>query len=263
MKKEDIACNGCLCFSCKEKGQYEDCECPCPNFPNPSGIVIGCCLRGTHSTSKTAAEYCREYGISSLYHITPLENIPSILQYGLKCHEYANKDGLLRYSCSDANVQDLRKDKFLGGMNAYYYVPLFFSEKPPMLWNIEHNKEHFGRVIVYICIGGEIIGKKGIYFSDGNIASQSTKAYSNLSDLNKLDWEGIRMWNPEKLGSKEATRIKSAEVLVPFVISPSWFQKVIVPDREAKAELESSVTESISIEIKPEFYFTVRGHRRY
>ena len=38
-------CNGCLCFSCEEKGQHELCKCPCPGFPKHVGRKTYCSSR--------------------------------------------------------------------------------------------------------------------------------------------------------------------------------------------------------------------------
>lgn len=204
-------------------------------------------------------KYCRDYEISTLYHITPTENIPSIMHYGLLCHNLVKEGNISNVSCSNPEIQENRSRRPVGDLTANDYVPLFFSEKPPMLWAIEHNKEHFDKVMVYICIKGEIIGEEGVCFSDGNIAANKTTKYYDIEDLEKLEWEKIRKWNPDECGFEEAKRIKSAEVLVPSRIERSWFQKLIVPRPREKRILEILLPKHISIVIKPEFYYTFIG----
>lgn len=150
-----------------------------------------------------------------------------------------------------------------GGLTANDYVPLFFSERTPMLAAIEYNENNWGMVMVYICIKPEIIGEGGVCFSDGNIASNATAKYYSLEDLGKLDWKDIWGWNPDQVGLDEAKRIKSAEVLVPNRIAPSWFEKLIVPDGEAKTSLTNIIPCPFPIEVNSEFYFTDRGKKRY
>ena len=205
--------------------------------------------------------YCRDYGISTLYHITPMENTLSIMEHGLFCYNLTEDQNLLETSCSNHEIQERRSQSFVGDRSANDYVPLFFSEKSPMLYAIEYSKEHMGKKIIYICIKGEIIGEKGVWFSDGNVASNQTIRYYSLGDLRKLDWDLIRAFNQDKYGFEEAKRIKSAEVLIPSVIEPRWFEKLIVPSLEAKLKLQPMLPQPmLPIEIKPEFYFNPAGY---
>lgn len=44
-KEEFEVCNGCLCFTCDEKGEHEECKCPCPGFPKSPSKTIECYVR--------------------------------------------------------------------------------------------------------------------------------------------------------------------------------------------------------------------------
>jgi hypothetical protein len=220
--------------------------------------------KNTWLTGNAAKYYCEHQGISNLYHITPIENILSIMKNGLFCYNIIMSKNYPHSSCSNSDIQENnRAHKIVGGKSANDYVPLFFSEKPPMLKAIEDKHEFAGKVIVYICIGCELIGQEGIYFSDGNIACNGTQVYHKLEDLAKLDWRNIREFHSETLGLAEAKRIKSAEVLVISRIDPSWFEKFIVPDQEAMDSLKELLPQAVPIEIKPEFYYTYRGQKRF
>jgi hypothetical protein len=208
--------------------------------------------------NKSAAEYCKTFGIETLYHITMMVNIPSILINGLLSHNKVKEQKVWVFSRSNQEIQGIRAQKPIRDLTANDYVPLFFSKKTPMLCAIETAENSISVPMVYISIKPEIIGEKGVYFSDGNIASKSTKEYCQLEELAKLDWGNIRGWNPDNIGFDEAKRIKSAEVLVPHMISPKWFKKLIVPDEETKAKL-SNLPYNLPIEVNSEFYFTDRA----
>jgi len=47
-EEEYEICNGCLCFTCDEKGEYEDCKCPCPEFPRSPSITVECYVKVGH-----------------------------------------------------------------------------------------------------------------------------------------------------------------------------------------------------------------------
>jgi len=44
-KEEFDICNGCLCFTCEEKDEHEDCRCPCLGFPKDPNITTICYIR--------------------------------------------------------------------------------------------------------------------------------------------------------------------------------------------------------------------------
>lgn len=216
-------------------------------------------------TNNTTQLHNKYFGLSTLYHITPIENIHTILLYGLFSHNLVNAENLSVASCSRSEIQERRSKILIGGKPATDFVPLFFSERPPMLFEIQ--RKYPGRKMVYICIRAEIIGEKGVCFSDGNIANtqeiagmkHSTKIYSELKDLEKLDWKRIKQFDQVNCFFDEAKRIKSAEVLVPAKIDHSWIEKLIVPDDEAKSSLEEETlfpgSYDIPVEVKSDFYF--------
>ncbi len=213
-------------------------------------------------TNKPTTDYCKEFGIETLYHITSLGNIPSILINGLLSYNATKQRKVWVSSCSNREIQGRRAQKLIGGLTANDYVPLFFSKKTPMLCAIETAANSSGVAMVYICIRPEIIGEKGVYFSDGNVASNATKNYCRLEELISLDWKNIFGWNREEIGFEEAKRKKSAEVLVPHCINPTWFSKFIVPDKEAESELSFGLPYDIPVEVNREFYFTDRAKKR-
>jgi hypothetical protein len=214
-------------------------------------------------SSENAFEYCSNYGIQTLYHITRMGNIPSVLKRGLLSHNRIRKEEIRVFSSSNQEIQESRSQIEVGDLKGNDFVPLFFSNKTPFLYRIEMTPENEDIAMVYVCIKPEILGEKGVYFSDGNIAcTKTTKTYSNLDDLSKLDWKNIWNFNPDGIGWDEAKRVRSAEVLIPHRIAPEWFQKLIVPDEQAKQTLLRNIQLSIPIEVNRDFYYTDRGKKR-
>jgi hypothetical protein len=220
-------------------------------------------LEKTDSCSESALKYCRKYSIQTLYHITRMGNIPRILKKGLLSHNRIREQEIRFFSSSNQEIQESRSRIEVGDLKGNDYVPLFFSSKTPFLYAIEMNPENNDLAMVYVCIKPEILGEKGVFFSDGNIAcTKATKTYCNLDDLSKLDWKNIWEFNPNDIGWDEAKRVRSAEVLFPHRIAPEWFQKLIVPDERAKQTLLRNIQSNIPIEVNRDFYYTDRGKRR-
>jgi hypothetical protein len=213
-------------------------------------------------SAKLAEMRFNAFGIETLYHITPIANIPSIFQHGLLSYNQVLTKGLDVNSSSNPDIQWLRDSMRVGDRPANDYVPLFFSERNGTLAAMEYDEKNLGRVIVYICIKREILEVEGVWFTDGNVASgRKTRQYCNLEDLEKLDWNTIREEYQIVKDDEEKKRIKAAEVLVPFRIDHSWFQKLIVPDEEAKSSLKELLPSPMTVQVEPDFYFTSRGKR--
>jgi hypothetical protein len=207
----------------------------------------------TNQTSLTAfCNFIIKYLAPILYHITAIENIPTIMEKGILCRNSMLIQKANNVSYSNSEIVENRSTISIGNKTASDFVPLFFAEKPPMLSAIEH---HQHSTIVYICIKGKIIKEEGVHFSDGNIACRGrTNIYANINSLVELDWANIRTFNETNCGFEEAKRVKSAEVLVPLRIDPDWFMGFIVPNEDAKNTLYNYGIE-LPIEVNPDLYF--------
>ena len=71
--------------------------------------------------------------IRELYYITPIANIPSILEYGILSHNYSLKRD--HYSVAMREIQVRRKDKKIPGTKnqLHDYANLYFDAHNPML----------------------------------------------------------------------------------------------------------------------------------
>lgn len=69
----------------------------------------------------TDADY-HQYEICFLYHLTHVDNMPSILKHGLLSHNSAHARGLVMEDLSDPDVQDRRADRRRGDRPLHDYV---------------------------------------------------------------------------------------------------------------------------------------------
>jgi len=158
-------------------------------------------------------------GQTCLYHLTSLENLPSIVRHGLLPR---NRLSEFR-DVADAAVNARRRGiqfKGVGWKQAHDCVPMFFTTDTPMI----HSFGLRGRQLVWVVIDVEqlVLTRAHLVFTDGNLAAVRSKAYWSAKFLNLLDWQIIRSEGFPKGASDDAIRewkrIKSAEVLAhPFV----------------------------------------------
>jgi hypothetical protein len=149
----------------------------------------------------------RSYGIDCLWHMTHLDNIPSILQKGLVSHERAVP--IKRVDISDPDVQRLR-----GGSDPIFnrklkaYSPTYIKIRNPMLYRLKADSES----LCLLEISLESLDYHDVLFTDGNAASRETKFYSDPADLKHLPWDVLNSeyWNDFISGKRK----RCAEVLV-------------------------------------------------
>jgi len=207
----------------------------------------------------------QRYGIELFYHLTHVDNLASILKHGILCKNEVEQKELNYTRIDDPEIQELRGRRDCQGRIFYLhdFVPLFFIPRPPMLYRIAKDERLPNQHdIAYIAVDPTVMLKPGSRFSDGNAASSRTNFYSSPEDLSKLNKEALfaDIWNdPDEKIKEERRRIKGAEVLVYYRISPIYFKWVYTSDNRRKLEALEAVKQAgldLKVKVKPNFYFT-------
>ena len=172
-----------------------------------------------------------------LFYISHIDNVESILKYGILSHNLAHSKELVKVDISHQEVNP-RRNRFensLGG-NIHDFAPLYFNQKNPMLYKLCKTMDRNN--LVLFRINPHILLANEVSFSDGNAASHSTNYYNNIDDFNKLNWKLIKQssWYNYEFGVKEGGRIMCSEVLVKnkiplFVINDIFVYDEKVLDR--------------------------------
>jgi hypothetical protein len=148
--------------------------------------------------------------IRFIYHMTAIDNLPSILESGLYSHNQAHQLKIIERDISDPKVQDIRasvRDP-IHNRELHDYVPLYFNPRNPMLYR----RKDIQNEIVILGIESMILHDENTIFSDGNAASKETKFYNDVSRLDQVCWDIVnaKSWTDIADGK----RIKCAEILV-------------------------------------------------
>ncbi|QKQ73850.1 DUF4433 domain-containing protein [Nostoc sp. TCL240-02] len=159
-----------------------------------------------------------------IYHITPIDNLPSILKSGgLAANSRLKKTDYI--DIAHGHIQDRRGlTRVPCGMGGYLhdYVPFYFAPRSPMLYaihkgNVEKYKGGQNKVI-YLVSEVEIIAsnKLDFVFTDGHAAVVAlSEFYDKLDDLCNIDWNIMKAnyWaNTDE--DNDRTRRRQAEFLV-------------------------------------------------
>ncbi len=187
-----------------------------------------------------------DHHVEYLYHMTHIENLPSILEHGLLAHGnlYQKED------ISNREVNDRRSLRDpIYGKRIHDYVPFYFSPRNAMLYALREMQNN----IVILEIKREVILADGTLFTDGNASSGGTSFSNDLSELDMIDWKCInaKYW----LDFSDGRRKKMAEVLVPNFVSIDDIEVILCNNHNLKSVVDLLTKENIESFVDRSFYF--------
>ena len=191
----------------------------------------------------------RSYGIRYLYHITHLRNLKSIATHGLLSHNRAHTaHSPADISGPDVQERRARRDPIYQ-KPLHDYVPLYFRARNPMLYRRRDRQSE----LAVLCVDRRVMQNPGVIFTDGNAASNRTSFYSDLTDLDKLDWDCLKAeyWPDFEDGGRK----RCAEVLVPELIPFDAVGRIVVQNEDARAAARAATSSHLDIPVKPEWFF--------
>lgn len=209
----------------------------------------------------------KKHQIERLYRIDHMKNLRSILEKGILCKNRVERLGISYRSIANPEIQERRKPRRYREGKPFClhdYVPCFLSPRPPMLYEVKHSKLADQRDVIYLSIDAQIMCYCTCIFSDGNAASEKTRFYFHLDDLDKIDWDVVRADIPQygdEQERKEWKRKKSAEVLVKDKIPVRFIKEIYTYDADAKRKVLhiidscSNVIPPLEIKIHKKWYF--------
>jgi hypothetical protein len=155
----------------------------------------------------------------SLWYMTHIRNLPSILRSGILSHATITRQKIQHKDVSDLEVQHRRSTTYetVYGRPLHDYVPLYFNPHNPMLSKLRANQHE----LIILEISPRRIMENQCVVSDGNAASPRSDYYELEEGLMHIDWALIRKgsW----YGVDDGKRRMCAEVLVPDKISAQHF----------------------------------------
>jgi hypothetical protein len=193
--------------------------------------------------------------IKSLFYITHIENLPSILQHGILSHGIVEARDIPYKPIYDIEIVSNRKKKETPNHRSLWeYANLYFQPRNPMMYRVVHEKGL--KELAVIGVKQDVLDGGDVLITDGNAANNPTSFFSVAEGLNVIQhqWKLIQSeyWNNED-GSK---RKIMAECLVPDVITPDLIHTIYVGDDETKQKAEKILTSSrVPIVPEPNFFF--------
>jgi hypothetical protein len=191
--------------------------------------------------------------ITEFYYITPIENMPSILEHGILSHTLATP--LKPTSLAMAEIQERRQNKQIpGARRLHEYANLYFDAHNPMLSKIRAQND----VICVLRIGTAVLNLPGVIISDHNAACDIARFLTVEQGLNLLNKERIfaRYWTHagDQNDEEKHKHEKCAEVLIPDKIEPRFILGSYVADEAALSNFQKLNIE-LPVLIKNDIFF--------
>jgi O-acetyl-ADP-ribose deacetylase (regulator of RNase III) len=199
--------------------------------------------------------------IKSLYYITHIDNLESILQHGILSHQLIQSQGIEFTPIYDSAIVSNRQTKTApDGKSLWEFADVYFQPRNPMLYRVLHEKD--AKSLAIIGIRPQILSSPGAFISLGNAASSATKIVPSTEGRTRISeiWNCIdsEWWNDVD-GSK---RKIMAECLIPGFITPDNIHTIFVASHDVSDAIRKLSLPS-SIEVVPEPTMFFRPARRF
>lgn len=192
----------------------------------------------------------QSFGVSSLWHMSHVDNISSILTNGIASNDAAHS----KFSPRDISNSDVQT--YRGRNDPYYhrrlheYAPTYLSIKNPMLYVKKDMNFH----LCILELSTDVVNDNQFLFTDGNAASKETRFFNKVSDFTQLPWSVLNAdyWNDFDDGKRK----KCAEVLIYPSIDKKYIKAVHCSNFTTKRMVEKNApSSSVPVKVSPELFF--------
>ncbi|PIC63460.1 hypothetical protein CSV79_11740 [Sporosarcina sp. P13] len=199
-----------------------------------------------------------------LYHMTHINNIPSIVKSnGLYSHSLIHKKSVSYQDVANIDIQDKRGQKIVPispGGNLHDYVPFYFAPRSPMLYAIVNGGISQEEIVYFMTNTQNVHRDENNYvFTDSHAIMRLTNFYSNLQDLDQIDWDIMqsKYWH-DHIDYPNRKMKRQAEFLIYNQLSMSSCIGFAVYNKEAELKLRkilNDLDQDIFIGIRPDYFF--------
>jgi len=191
--------------------------------------------------------------VKELYFITPIDNVPSILERGILSNKLA--DNLPHKSVAMQEIQGRRKDKKIPGAGHLHdCANLYFDAHNPTLSKVRSYNDS----ICILSVDHKVLDLPNVIITDRNAASDYARFDPPDKGLAALDKNTVfaQYWTHPENQYEEWTHksIKCAEVLIPNKVEPNYVLGAYVANEKALASLTGLDTH-LTVCIRNDIFF--------
>ncbi len=196
--------------------------------------------------------------ITGLYYITHIDNLASILQYGILSHQEIETRGIAFHKIYDEQIVSRRQQRLtLQNQNLWHYANLYFQPRNPMLYRIVSEAGQLDEIVV-IRLKKQVLELPDILIADGNAAHSKSGIYPYQSKLLKNIQSHLEL---EYWKEIDGTKRKiMAECLIPKHVPVELIECIYVARPNGilatvKNILQKQVRYSIEVVAEPKMFF--------
>lgn len=199
--------------------------------------------------------------VKGLYYITHINNLPSILRYGILSHRQVEKQGIPFTRIYNPEIVANRETRVTpSGKSLWEYANVYFQPRNPMLYKVISETEK--KDIVIIGVNPQLIDTSGAFISLGNAASPLSPILNVEEGLNFINDEYWPIINSDWWKTEDGTKRKiMAECLVPDVIPPTQIHSVYVLSQPVADKIRTIIKNNslqLSVVVEPHMFFQPR-----
>ena len=201
--------------------------------------------------------------VKGLYYITHVNNLHSILQYGILSHQQVEKQNIpYTHIYNPEIVANREARKTSDGYSLWAYANVYFQPRNPMLYKVisETDKNE----VVIVGISPQALDIKDAFISLGNAASPLSPILEVDKGLELITGEYWSIINSDWWKTEDGTKRKiMAECLVPNVIPPRYIHSIYVTNQTTADKIRpilNNFTLQVAIVVEPHMFFQPRKH---
>jgi len=204
-----------------------------------------------------------------IYHITPIDNLESIIsEGGLLAYNVMLETGTNYTNIAYENIQDrrarIRVPCGAGGV-LHDYVPFYFAPRSPMLYTINQgnvpNYTQGQAALIHLVSDVEDIDARGLdfVFTDGHAVMQFTDFFDDLDYLGAIDWDVMesRYWSDTN-EDNDRKRRRQAEFLVRNFLPWELITEIGVINYTIQSQVENilqNFTDQTPVRVHKDWYY--------
>lgn len=201
--------------------------------------------------------------VKGLYYITHVNNLPSILRYGILSHRQVEERKIPFTPVYNPEIVANRESRVTPvGKSLWEYANVYFQPRNPMLYKVlsENDKKD----VVIVGVSPKILDTTGALISLGNAASSLTPILEVAQGLQNINGEYWPIINSDWWKTEDGTKRKiMAECLVPNGIPVSEIHSVYVTSLTVADKVRSALKDDspqVSVVVEPHMFFQPRRH---
>ncbi len=201
--------------------------------------------------------------VKSLYYITHIDNLPSILQYGILSHRQVDARKIPFTPVYNPEIVANREGRSTPDRKSLWeYANVYYQPRNPMLYKVlsETDKND----VVIVGVNPQVVDTKGAFISLGNAASSLSPLLDIQAGLQSIHAEYWQIINSDWWKIEDGTKRKiMAECLVPNGIPPTEIHSVYVTGAAVAERIRpvlSGFPHPVSVVIEPHMFFQPRRH---